>query len=61
MGIGITSSPLRDYVSLIRSEINEDNYHSSLAEADYWDDSHTWGDDDRSASNNYWHFLGLYE
>ena len=46
----------------IRSEINKDQYHCSLNEPDYSNDTHDWDDNyDESASSDYWHFLGLYE
>ena len=48
-------------IDRIRSEINEDQYHCSLNEADYSNDTHDWGDDHDNISSDYWHFLGQYE
>jgi hypothetical protein len=50
-----------DCISLIRSELLEDDYHSTLAESDYWDDSHSWSNGDELLCDDYWHFLGRYE
>lgn len=49
-------------IDRIRTEILEDNYHSKLAEPQYWDETHNWSsDDDELTSDDYWHFLGMYE
>ena len=48
-------------IDRIRSEINEDNYHSLLSESDYSDDTHDWGEIGELVSSDYWHFLGRYE
>lgn len=48
-------------IDRIRSEINEDNYHSGLNEPDYSNDTHDWGDNLELVSSDYWHFLGMYE
>ena len=49
-----------DQINLIRSEILDDDYHSQIAESNYWDDTHNWSNDSQ-LSDDYWHFLGLYE
>ena len=49
-----------DRVNPIRSEILDDDYHSQLAESNYFDDTHNWSNDS-SQSDDYWHFLGLYD
>ena len=50
-----------DQVNLIRSEILDDNYHSELAESNFSDDTHDWGEDSHLISDDYWHFVGMYE
>ena len=50
-----------DQINLIRSEILDDNYHSELAESNFSDDTHDWGEDSYLISDDYWHFVGMYE
>ena len=50
-----------DQINLIRSEILDDDYHSELAESNFSDDTHDWGEDSHLASDDYWHFVGMYE
>jgi hypothetical protein len=40
---------------------NNDFHHHHFSESEYWDESHNWSDDADSVSDEYWHFLGLYE
>jgi hypothetical protein len=46
-----------DDLDPIRTELLNDFHH----ESDYWDESHNWSNDGELASEEYWHFLGLYE
>ena len=46
-------------IDRIRSEINEDNYHSQLNEPEYSNDTHNWSDEQDVFSSDYWHFLGV--
>jgi hypothetical protein len=55
------STASTDDLSAIRAELLEDDYHSTLAESDYWDDSHSWSNGDELLCDDYWHFLGRYE
>ena len=48
-------------INSIRAEFIEDTYHCELNESDFSDDTHDWGDDDQSASVDYWHFVGSFE
>ena len=48
-------------INTIRAEMIEDTYHSELAESDFSDDTHDWGGDSQSLSNDYWHFVGSFE
>jgi hypothetical protein len=48
-------------INTIRTELLEDLYHANLAESDYSDDTHDWGWDSQTLSDDYWHFLGKYE
>jgi hypothetical protein len=50
-----------DDLDPIRTELLNDFHHQNFAESDYWDESHNWSDDADSVSDEYWHFLGLYE
>ena len=48
-------------INSIRAELLEDIYHSDLAESNYTNDTHDWGNHGYSHSDEYWHFLGRYE
>ena len=48
-------------INSIRAELLEDIYHSDFAESNYSNDTHDWGNNDYSHSEEYWHFLGRYE
>jgi|GEM_PF-3329144 len=48
-------------INSIRAELREDNYHSMFADSDFSDDTHDWGGDNQDISDDYWHFLGLFE
>jgi hypothetical protein len=50
-----------DDLDPIRTELLNDFHHQNFSESDYWDESHNWSDDGELASEEYWHFLGLYE
>ncbi len=47
-------------INEIGSELADDR-RSELIESNYWDETHNWGSDNESASEDYWHFLGRYE
>jgi hypothetical protein len=50
-----------DDLDPIRTELLNDLHHQNFSESDYWDESHNWSNDGELASDEYWHFLGLYE
>jgi hypothetical protein len=52
---------VNDDLDPIRTELLNDFHHQNFSESDYWDESHNWSDDEDSVSDEYWHFLGLYE
>ena len=60
----MTSSPFSigsNDINTIRAELRFDSYHSLIAESDFTDDTHDWGGDSQSFSNDYWHFVGSFE
>ena len=39
----------------------DEEKHSALVESDYWDETHCWGADHETESDDYWHFVGRFE
>ena len=48
-------------INSIRAEFLEDTYHSKFSESDFSDDTHDWGGNSQSLSDDYWHFVGSFE
>ena len=57
----ISSTVDKQSINSIRAELLEDKYHSDLAESDYSNDTHDWGEHGFEYSDEYWNFLGRFE
>ncbi len=56
----LSRSDRLQFDSILAEFAEEEQYYSG--EPDYLDDTHDWSDDgDEFVSDDYWHFLGLYE
>ncbi len=47
-------------INQIRGEFREETSYP-VVEPEYWDDTHNWGKEYGTESEDYWHFVGRYE
>lgn len=59
--VAFPTVPQSNNISSIRAELQEDEYHRELSLSDFSDDTHDWGGDSDSCSDEYWSFVGMYE